>query len=166
ELTQYDYEPEKAKELLDEAGYKDTNDDGFREDPDGEEFVVKFAHYAGPDAFDGRSQSIMQNWEDVGIKTELSTGQLIELNTYNEMKDNDDENIEVFFGAWTVGSDPDPSGLRHSTSEWNYGRWVNDESDSLLEDGLSEDYIDEDYRQDVYDAWQKVVNEELTGLTL
>src|SRR5699024_8907082 len=95
ELTQYNYDPEKAGELLDEAGYKDTNDDGYREDPDGEEFVVKFAHYAGPAAFEGRTQAIMQNWEDVGIKTELSTGQLIEFNTYNDMKDNDDENIEV-----------------------------------------------------------------------
>src|SRR5690625_4963136 len=148
ELTQYDYDPEKAEELLDEAGYKDTNDDGFREDPDGEVFVVKFAHYAGPAAFEGRTQAIMQNWEDVGIKTELATGQLIEFNTYNEMKDNDDENIEVFFGAWTVGSDPDPSGLWHSTSEWNYGRWVNEDSDDLLEDGLSEDSFDEDYRQE------------------
>src|SRR5690625_3410481 len=55
ELTQYDYDPKKAKELLDEAGYKDTNDDGFREDPDGEEFVVKFAHYAGPAALDRKS---------------------------------------------------------------------------------------------------------------
>ena len=166
ELTQYNYDPEKAGELLDEAGYKDTNDDGYREDPDGEEFVVKFAHYAGPAAFEGRTQAIMQNWEDVGIKTELSTGQLIEFNTYNDMKDNDDENIEVFFGAWTVGSDPDPSGLWHSTSEWNYGRWVNEDSDDLLEDGLSEDSFDEDYRQDVYVEWQKVFNEELPGLPL
>src|SRR5690625_1529323 len=53
-----------------------------------------------------------------------------------------------------------------STSEWNYGRWVNDESDSLLEDGLSEDSFDEDYRQDVYVEWQKVFNEELPGLPL
>src|SRR5699024_12706104 len=75
---------------------------------------------------------------DVGLKTELASGQLIEFNTYNEMKDNDDKNIEVFFGSWSVGSDPDPSGLWHSTAEWNYGRWVNEESDELLEDGLSE----------------------------
>lgn len=166
ELTQYDYDPEKAEKLLEEAGYVDTNDDGFRENPDGEEFVVKFAHYAGPAAFEGRSQAIMQNWEDVGIKTELATSQLIEFNTYNDMKDNDDENIQVFFGAWTVGSDPDPSGLWHSKSEWNYGRWVNEESDSLLDDGLSEASFEEAYRKDVYVKWQKLFNEELPGLPL
>ncbi len=166
ELTQYDYDPEKAKQLLEDAGYVDTNGDGYREDPDGEEFVVKFAHYAGPSAFEGRTQAIMQNWEDVGLKTELATGQLIEFNTYNEMKDNDDKNIEVFFGAWLVGSDPDPSGLWHSTSEWNYGRWVNEESDKLLDDGLSEKSFDKDYRRDVYIKWQKLYNEELPGLPL
>ncbi|WP_029268699.1 oligopeptide ABC transporter substrate-binding protein [Virgibacillus alimentarius] len=166
ELTQYDFDPEKAKKLLDDAGYKDTNDDGYREDPDGEEFVVKFSHYAGPSAFEGRAQAIMQNWEDVGLKTELATGQLIEFNTYNEMKENDDKNIEVFFGAWVVGSDPDPSGLWHSTAEWNYGRWVNEESDKLLEEGLSKASFDEEYRANVYVEWQKLFNEELPALPL
>ncbi len=31
---------EKAKKLLDEAGYKDKNGDGFREDPKGNEFKI------------------------------------------------------------------------------------------------------------------------------
>lgn len=165
ELTQYDYDPDKAEELLDEAGYE-MGEDGFRTDPDGNEFVVKFGHYAGSSAFEGRTQAIMQNWEDIGIKTELATGQLVEFNTFNEMKDNDDEELETFFGAWSVGTDPDPSGLWHSNAEWNYGRWVNEESDDLLDDGLSEDSFDEDYRRDVYVEWQKVFNEELPGLPL
>ncbi|MEI3611128.1 oligopeptide ABC transporter substrate-binding protein [Pseudogracilibacillus sp. SO30301A] len=166
ELTQYDYNPEKAEDLLDEAGYKDIDGDGFREDPDGNEFVVKFGHYAGPAAFEGRSQAIMQNWEDVGIKTELATGQLIEFNTYNDMKDNDDEALETFFGSWLVGSDPDPTGLWGSKEEYNFGRWVNEESDALLKDGLSEAAFEEDYRRDVYVEWQKLFNEELPALPL
>lgn len=164
-LTQYDYDPDKAEEMLDEAGYE-KGEDGMRTDPDGNEFVVKFGHFAGDSAFEGRAQAIMQNWEDVGIQSELATGELVEFNTFNEMKDNDDEELETFFGAWSVGSDPDPSGLWRSTAEWNYGRWVNEESDELLDDGLSEDAFDDDYRKDVYVEWQQLFNEELPGLPL
>src|SRR5699024_9453070 len=61
-LTQYDYDPDKAEEMLDEAGYE-KGEDGMRTDPDGNEFVVKFGHFAGESAFEGRAQAIMQNWE-------------------------------------------------------------------------------------------------------
>lgn len=166
ELTQYDYDPEKAAELLDEAGYTIPDGEEWRTDPDGNEFIIKFGHFAGTSAFEGRAQAIIQNWKDVGLQTELATGQLIEFNTYNDMKNNDDENIQVFFGAWSTGSDPDPSGLWHSQAEWNHGRWINEESDALLEDGLSEKSFDQDYREQVYVDWQKIFNEELPGLPL
>ncbi len=166
ELTQYDYDPEKAEQLLEEAGYVDVDGDGFREDPDGNEFTIKFGHFAGTAAFEGRAEAIMQNWRDVGLNVELTSGQLIEFNTFNEMKRNDDYDLEVFFGAWSVGTDPDPSGLWHSTAEFNHGRWVNEESDRLLEEGLSEASFDRDYRRDVYIEWQKLYNEELPGLPL
>ncbi len=164
ELTQYNYDVEKAEELLDEAGYVDTDGDGFREDPDGEEFTISFGHYEGPAAFEGRTQAIMQAWNDIGLRTELATGGLVEFNTFNEMKRNDDEALETFFGAWVTGTDPDPSNLWGSNAEWNYGRWVNEESDELLADALSEASFDEDYRRDVYIEWQQLFNEELPGL--
>src|SRR5690625_7525649 len=75
ELTQYDYDPEKAAELLDEAGYTIPEGEEWRTDPDGNEFVIMFGHYAGSAAFEGRTQAIMQNVEDVGLKTELAGGQ-------------------------------------------------------------------------------------------
>ncbi|MDR6225588.1 oligopeptide ABC transporter substrate-binding protein [Desmospora profundinema] len=166
ELTPYHYDKKKAEQLLDQAGYKDMDGDGFREDPGGNKFEIKFGHYAGPSAFEGRAQAIIQNWKDVGLNAKLATGQLVEFNTYNEMKDNDDKELEVFFGAWVVGSDPDPSGLWASTAEWNFGRWVNEESDQLLKEALSDKAFDRDYRKDKYVKWQQLFNDELPALPL
>jgi len=166
ELNQYEYNPEKAKQLLEEAGYKDVNGDGFVEDPDGQPFKINFGHYAGSSAFEGRAQAIIQNLRDVGLDVQLMTGSLVEFNTYNDMKDNDDPQLELFFGSWYTGSDPDPTGLWASTALWNHGRWVNEESDALLKEALSEKAFDENYRKDVYIRWQKLFNDEVPALIL
>ncbi|MFS0864255.1 oligopeptide ABC transporter substrate-binding protein [Fredinandcohnia sp. 179-A 10B2 NHS] len=166
ELNQYEFNQDKAKELLASAGYKDTDGDGFVEDPEGKPFSIKFGHYAGNATFEGRSQAIMQSWNDIGVKTELSTGGLVEFNLYNEMKANDDVELEAFFGSWGTGTDPDPSGLWANDAEWNYGRWVNEENQRLLDEGLSEASFDKDYRKQVYVEWQKLFNEEMPALPL
>jgi len=53
-----EYNPEKAKELLDSIGFKDVDGDGWRELPDGTDFTVELllgedaAHYIGYDLLD------------------------------------------------------------------------------------------------------------------
>ncbi|MEG0260013.1 MAG: ABC transporter substrate-binding protein [Lysinibacillus sp.] len=166
ELNQYEYNQKKAKELLATAGYKDVDGDGFVEDPAGKPFKISFGHYAGPAAFEGRSQAIIQAWNDVGVKTELATGALIEFNLYNEMKNNDDVALEAFFGSWSTGADPDPTGLWGNDAEWNHGRWVDAENERLLKDGLSEAAFDKEYRKKVYVEWQKYFNEQMPAVPL
>lgn len=166
DLNSYEYNQEKAKELLAAAGYKDVDGDGFVEDPNGKPFSISFGHYAGPAAFEGRSQAIIQAWNDIGVKTQLATGTLIEFNLYNKMKENDDAALDAFFGSWSTGADPDPSGLWANNAEWNFGRWVDAENQRLLDEGLSEKSFDKDYRKNVYVEWQKHFNEELPAIPL
>ncbi|RNF38472.1 oligopeptide ABC transporter substrate-binding protein [Planococcus salinus] len=164
ELNTYEYDPEKAKSLLDEAGYVDTNDDGFREDPNGDEFVVKFSHYAtGNPTFESRAQAITQYWNEVGIQTEL---EMVEVNLYYDMIEKDDPSIETFFGGWSTAADPDPSGLWKADQLWNYPRYNNPEADQLLDDALNIDIVgtDQQARADLYIEWQKIVNEEVPML--
>ena len=166
DLNAYEYNQEKAKELLATAGYKDIDGDGFVEDPNGKPFSISFGHYAGPVAFEGRSQAIIQAWNDIGLKTQLATGSLIEFNLYNKMRENDEAALEAFFGSWSTGADPDPSGLWANNAEWNFGRWVDAENQRLLDEGLSEKSFDKEYRKNVYVEWQKHFNEELPAIPL
>lgn len=164
ELEQYKYDPEKAKSLLDEAGYKDADGDGFREDPNGDPFTVKFSHYATNNpTFETRAQAIVQYWEEVGLKTELS---MTDVNLYYDQIEKADKSIEVFFGGWSTGTDPDPSGLWRSDALWNYSRWVSEKSDKLLDDALDVSIVgtDQEKRKELYVEWQKQFMEELPAL--
>lgn len=166
DLKQYEYSTEKAKELLAEAGYEDTNGDGFVEDPEGNEFVLSFSHYdTGNPSFETRAQALVQQWEAVGVKSEL---EMVEVQNYYEMIENDDPAIEAFFGGWSVGADPDPTALWASDQLWNYPRFNNEEADQLLEDALDVEVVgdDKDKRKDVYTEWQKLVNEEAPALII
>ncbi|WP_231747004.1 oligopeptide ABC transporter substrate-binding protein [Lentibacillus sp. JNUCC-1] len=155
----FEYDPELAKEMLDDAGYVDTNDDGWREDPDGEEFVVKFSHYATNNpTFETRAKSITQFWEDVGLKTKL---EMTDSGLYYDLLEEADEGMEVFFGGWSTGADPDPTALWHSDALWNFPRWVNEKNDQLMEDALDMDVVgtDQDKRKELYVEWQQNINE-------
>ncbi len=65
------YDPEKSRKLLDQAGYKDTDGNGFREFEDGSVFevildVINFSVL--PDF----SELVKEYWEAIGIKVNLN----------------------------------------------------------------------------------------------
>ncbi|MBO8165314.1 MAG: oligopeptide ABC transporter substrate-binding protein [Brevibacillus sp.] len=166
ELIPYEYNPEKAKQLLDEAGYKDIDGDGMREDPQGQKFTVTYHAMSGTEVSEPRAQAVIQFLREVGIDASLNGGSLKEFNLFYDMIENDDPSVELFAGAWGLDSDPDPTGLWRSSDMWNFPRWYNEESDRLIEEGVSEKAFDPEYRKNVYIQWQKLVNEEVPMIFL
>jgi peptide/nickel transport system substrate-binding protein len=155
------YDPEKAKKLLDEAGYKDKDGDGLREDPKGEKFHINFLSMSGGDIAEPLAKFYMQCWKDVGLDVSLVDGRLAEFNSFYDMVQNDDPKVDVFQAAWGTGTDVDPYGLYGRDVPFNYSHFVSEKNDQLLADGHSEKAFDHDYRKKVYDEWQKYMNDEM-----
>ena len=155
-LEGYPYNPEKAKKLLDEAGYKDVNGDGIREDKNGKPFTVNIAAMDGGDIAEPLSQFYIQNWKDIGIKAVLATGRLMESNNFYDKLDADDKEIDVFFGAWGVGTNLNPFESAGRKSFFNMTRFASDENDRLMTETAGEKSLKEAvYKAEAYKKWQE-----------
>ncbi|GIO24814.1 oligopeptide ABC transporter substrate-binding protein [Oceanobacillus sp. J11TS1] len=158
------YDPDKANQILDEAGYEDVDGDGIRENPDGEELVLNFASMSGGDTAEPLANYYIQAWEQVGIKVEKLDGRLIEFNDFYDRvgnEGNDDPDIDIYQGAWSVGTDVDPTGLWGPNVIFNYTRWEDEENTRLLEEGVSPEAMDLEYRKEVYSEWQEYMVEQV-----
>lgn len=158
------YDLDKANELLDDAGYEWADGEDYRTDKDGEELVINFASMEGGDIAEPLAKYYIQAWEEVGLNVELLDGRLQEFEVFYDRvgeTGDDDEEVDIFQGAWGVASDVDPSGLYGSEAIFNFPRYQSDENDELLEEGLSVDSFDIEHRQDVYKEWQELMVEDI-----
>jgi len=155
------YDPEKATALLDEAGYIDVNQDGFREDPDGNKFVLNFASMESDETSEPIARYYIQNWGDVGLNVQFLDGRLHEFNSFYKLIEQDSPRVDVYQAAWSTGSDPDPSGLYGRTALYNYSRFASDKNDELLAAGTSEKAFDFAYRKLIYNEWQALMVEDV-----
>ncbi|HFI0255985.1 TPA: oligopeptide ABC transporter substrate-binding protein [Streptococcus suis] len=160
ELAGYTYDPDKANELLDEAGYKDVDGDGIREGKDGKEFKITFAARKRTEANETLVQQYITWWKEVGLNVELYTGRTIEVNSFYDMLQANDQNIDVYAGGWSTGYDPDPSGLYGAKAKFNFSHFVSDENTNLLKAIGSVDSFDEKTNIKNYKAWQEYAFEQ------
>lgn len=156
----YTQDKEKAKKLLADAGFKDTDDDGFVEDKDGKPLVIKFASMSGGETAQPLAEYYMQEWKDIGLNVELTTGRLIDFQAFYDKLENDDPEVDVYQGAWSTGTDPSPSGLYGRSAIFNYSRFASEENDKLLKDIDSKESFDADFRKKAFDDWQEYAHEQ------
>jgi ABC-type transport system substrate-binding protein len=90
-----DYDPTRAKALLDMTGYVDRNGDGWREQPDGRPLVIDYKYLAGSQ--DGRDlgELWVKSMAEVGVRMEASAVQFVDL-----LKDKKVGKFEVAGSAW------------------------------------------------------------------
>lgn len=152
----YPYDPELANQILDEAGYEDTNDDGFRETPDGEPLELNFAARANSDVAEPIALYFIQAWEEIGLNVSLLEDTLHETNAFYDRVQANDPAIDVFEGGWSVGSDPTPDGLYGETAAFNMTRYVSEENTEYIDNMLSPDGLtDPDWRIEQFHEWQE-----------
>ena len=155
----YTYQPEKAKQILADAGFVDKDGDGFVEDPNGKSFKLTFASMSGSDVAEPIAQYYVDAWKQIGVNVELYEGRLLEFNTFYDLLDKDAD-IDVFQAAMGVGGDPNPSTQFGRDNQFNSMRWATDENDKLLAAITSDAAFEDAARKKAYDDWQKYVVDE------
>ena len=155
----FSYNPEKAKQLLDEAGYKDVDGDGIRENKDGSKLTINFAARTRDEANESLVQQYLNWWKEIGLNVQLYTGRTIELNSFYDKVQADDPEIDVFAAGWSTGYDPNPSGLFGETAQFNFERYVDAEGTAIMDKISSTESFDSAKNVEFYKEWQKYVHD-------
>ncbi len=161
--TKYGYNPEKAKQLLDEAGFKDANGDGKREMP-----KISFKVSSGNQAVSQYTQLIVSQLSEVGIPVEIDS---LEFQTM--LSQLQKGQYQMTTGRW-VGGNQDPIFLRdlfasseipsESRASRNRSRYANKEVDALLNQAINE--TDREKAKALYVKAQEIISNEVPMIPL
>ncbi|MCS6790302.1 MAG: ABC transporter substrate-binding protein [Bacteroidia bacterium] len=152
------YDPIKAAQLLDEAGWKDTDGDGVREkEIEGKRIPLAFDIMvnAGNEVRMQMAQILKQEAERVGMKVNIVS---LEWSVYLERIKKHD--FDVYIGAWVGSHNPQDLKQIWHTSSWaeggsNYVGFGDATTDAIIDKVREE--LDKDRRDSLYRLFHWVV---------
>ncbi|MFP3392934.1 ABC transporter substrate-binding protein [Brevibacillus sp. SIMBA_040] len=151
----FSHDPVEAKRLFAEAGWKDTNSDGFL-DKDGQKLTVTLStHTEDPNRI--QTVEFLQNeFTKAGVDAKVSTTEWPTFSA-NMMS----QKFDIALLGWLSLVDPDRAmyGQFQSQSENNYGKYNNPKVDELLDKGRAS--LDQAERAKIYQEIAKTVTEEV-----
>ena len=162
-VTTYGYNPSKARALLAEAGWKDTNADGVI-DKDGRPFVFEIITNQGNEVRGKCAEIIQKRLADLGIVVKIRVLEWAAfVNDFiNKRK------FDVALLGWSIPQDPDIYDVWHSSKtgpeELNFISYKNAEVDALIEKGRST--FDQQTRKRCYGRIQEILADEQPYLFL
>ena len=150
------YDPVRAMQLLDEAGWKDTNGDGVR-DKDGIPFRFEFLGSAGSVFTQQLLPVLRESFRKAGIDM---TERLIEFTV--QVENLRDHKFDASSLLWVSPLIGDPYQIWHSSSianrGSNYVSFRSAEADRLIEEARTE--FDPEKRRQLYWRWQEIIYDE------
>jgi len=149
------YDPAKAKNLLDAAGYKDTDADGIREGKDGKPIKLRlWARQESPES--QKTGSLLTGWfRDLGLKIEyqvLDDGIFYD-SIWAYKGDTYSPDFDMYLWYYDGYADPGDTLASFTTAQienWNEPCWSNAEYDRVVNAANSE--LDAQKRKDL--VWQ------------
>lgn len=154
----YSYNLKKANQLLDKAGYKKKGT--YRVQPNGKPLTINLAAMAGNSTLEPITRNYIQQWKKIGLNVKLTTGRLIEFNSFYDKIQNDAKDVDVFMAAWSVVGEPSPNDLYNEKAPYNFTRFVTKKNTQLLAEMNSQKAFNHKYRVDKFHEWQKYMNDE------
>ncbi len=171
DVTKYEYNPEKAKSLLEEAGYTMNDSTGYYE-KDGQTLHLT---YDMSTSTDGRQVAalIQQYWKAIGVEMEVIEQDFATL-AYSKLLPNNatEETTADSFQCYTLGfgveADPEEYNAYLSTStgagSWNFIHYSNPEVDELFKQQLLE--TDPDARADCFHQIAKIISDDVPWIPM
>ena len=159
EVPGFTYNPEESKKILADAGYKDTDNDGYVEDKEGKPLTITLLVPVGSQTDDAVIQQYIEWWKNVGLRVELLNGRTLDFNAYAEKLTKYADDYDMWLGGFTIGYNPDPDGLYGPKARFNFGHYVNDEHTKLISQIASSESFDAAKRVELFKQWQKFVFE-------
>jgi len=138
EEEKFGYDVEKAKTMLDEAGYTDSDGDGVREDKKGEPIKLRLWTREESPEQQRAGKLLAGSFESIGIEIDLTVmndGSISD-GLYNYDGDTYAPDYDFFIWGWAGNADPDYLLADFTTSQiemWNDACWSNAEFDRLQE---------------------------------
>ena len=153
---------EKAKKLLDEAGYKDTDGDGLREDKNGKKVTFNFAiRNTGADYDQALADTFIKAWKEVGLDVQLVDGKLMSPKDFSSRLLAGDKSIDIFQGAWQLGTNPDRSSMLGRKTPLNLYRYTSSTFDEAFKEQSSDAMFDDAKLKEAYNKFDNLVADEL-----
>ncbi|MCW8892310.1 MAG: peptide-binding protein [Deltaproteobacteria bacterium] len=157
DVPKYGYNPVKAKQLLAEAGWQDSDNNGIL-DKDGAELAFTIVTNQGNDLRSKTGEIIQRRFKEIGVDVNL---RIIEWATFLKEFINPG-NFDATILGWTGGPEPDQYNIWRSSKtgprELNFIGFKNAEVDQLLEEGRR--IFDLQQRKVYYDRFQAILAEE------
>ncbi len=157
ELRDYDFNPERAQEILEEDGWE-MNDDGIYE-KDGEPLEFTITASTDSEFIDQMMALVQDNLTDIGMDVDIERMEFVTLTDQL-----DAGALEAWFMGWSFGADPDPYSTWHSDGDWNRTGWSNERADELIEEARVT--LDQTTRRQKYVEFQEIWNEDMPYLPM